>query len=258
MRRIQKRMQMLPIVGYNNYGNYIKENPEEFNYLFELIEINVTSFFRDTQVWDYIANKLIPNIIANKSKSEPIRVWSAGCASGEEIYTLAIILAEALGVEAFQARVSLFATDIDKDALQQAHNGIYSVGTAASIPTNWLNTYFKQANNAYVFDRHLKQKIIFSQHNLIKDAPMSKIDLLLCRNVLIYFNSEAQSRTLARFHFGLTSCGFLCLGKSEMLPVNSLSLFTLISPVNHIFTKVSKQYLDQYLLHQPLGQPRLN
>ena len=253
MRRIQKRMQMLPIVGYNNYGNYIKANPEEFNYLFSLIEINVTSFFRDTQVWDYIANKLIPNIINSKSKSEPIRVWSAGCASGEEIYTLAIILAEALGVEEFQARVKFFATDIDKDALQQAYNGVYSVNTAANIPTKWLNNYFKQVDNSYVFDRYLKQNIVFSQHNLIRDAPMSKIDLLVCRNVLIYFNSDAQIRTLTRFYFSLVDKGYLCLGKAEMLPINSLPLFTLINPENHIFTKVPKQNLDQYLLHKALG-----
>lgn len=258
MRRIQKRMQMLLIVGYKNYGNYLKTNPEEFNYLFNLIEINVTSFFRDAQVWDYIANKLIPNIIASKSKSEPIRVWSAGCASGEEIYTLAMLLAEALGVEEFQSRVKLFATDIDKDALQQAHNGIYSVNTAANIPLNWLTTYFQQVDNSYVFDRHLKQNIIFSQHNLIRDAPMSKIDLLLCRNVLIYLNIEAQIRTLARFYFSLVGNGFLCLGKAEMLPVKSLPLFTLINPENHIFIKVPKHYLDQYLLHQPLGAPPLN
>ncbi len=258
MRRIQKRMQMLPIVGYNNYGNYLKANPQEFNYLFNLIEINVTSFFRDIKVWDYIAKKLIPNIIASKSKSEPIRVWSAGCASGEEIYTLAIILAEALGVEEFQARVKLFATDVDKDALQQAHRGIYSVNAAVTIPPNWLNNYFKQADNAYVFDRHLKQNIIFSQHNLIRDAPMSKIDLLVCRNVLIYFNSDAQIRTLTRFYFSLVGKGYLCLGKAEMLPIESIPLFTLINPENHIFTKVPKQYLDQYLLHQPLGQLPLN
>jgi two-component system CheB/CheR fusion protein len=259
MRRIQKRMQMLPIVGYNNYSDYLQANPQEFSYLFNLIEINVTSFFRDAQTWDYIATKVIPDIIANKSESEPIRVWSAGCASGEEIYSLAILLAEALGVEQFQARVTIFATDIDDDALQQARRGMYSVYNVANISLNRLKNYFQLADNAYVFHKHLKPKIIFRQHNLIKDAPMSKIDLLMCRNVLIYLNIEAQIRVLARFYFSLIDSGFLCLGKAELLPINgSMPIFNLINHQNHIFNKVPKQNLDQYLLHKALGQLPLN
>ena len=259
MRRIQKRMQMLPIVGYNNYSNYLKANPQEFSYLFNLIEINVTSFFRDAQTWDYKATKLIPDIIANKSESEPIRVWSAGCASGEEVYSLAIILAEALGVEQFQARVTIFATDIDNDALQQARRGMYSVHNVANISPNRLNNYFQLADNAYVFAKHLKPKIIFSQHNLIKDGPMSKIDLLMCRNVLIYLNIEAQIRVLTRFYFSLIDSGFLCLGKAELLPINgSMPIFNLTNHQNHIFNKVPKQNLDQYLLHKALRQSPQN
>ncbi len=254
MRRVQKRMQMLLIVGYGNYGDYLRANPTEFSYLFNLIEINVTSFFRDALVWDYVANQLIPRIIASKSEHEPIRIWSAGCASGEETYSLAILLAEALGVEQYQARVKIFATDIDKEALRQAWMAVYSVNSVTNIPASRLNNYFKQANNCYVFHRHLKHNIIFSQHNLIKNAPMSKIDLLMCRNVLIYLNTEAQVRALARFYFSLAESGFLVLGRAEMLPIKSASLFNLINVQNHIFTKVPKQNLDQYLLHQPLGQ----
>ena len=258
MRRIQKRMQMLPIVGYENYGEYLTAHPEEYYYLFNLIEINVTSFFRDAQVWDYIATKLIPDIIASKSESDPIRVWSAGCASGEEVYTLAILLVETLGIEAFKERVKIFATDIDKEALQQARTGVYSVNTVASIAANRLNNYFQQVHNGYIFHRHIKDNIIFSQQNLITDAPMSKIDLLVCRNVLIYLNSEAQTRALARFYFSLTESSFLCLGRAETLPYKSTSLFTIIDTQNHIFVKVPKSNLDRYLLHQPLGKLPLN
>ena len=258
MRSIQKRMQMLSIDDYNNYSDYLKANPQEFNDLFNSIEINVTSFFRDAQTWDYIATKLIPNIISRKLESEPIRVWSAGCASGEETYSLAILLAEVLGVEQFQARVKIFATDIDRDALQQARMGRYSVNTVASIDPARLTKYFTQINNCYVFHKHLKHQIVFSQHNLFKDAPMSKIDLLMCRNVLIYLTTEAQIRVLTRFYFSLTSSGFLCLGKAEMLPIKSVPIFSLINHQNHIFTKIPKQHLDQYMLHQPLGQPPLS
>ena len=154
--------------------------------------------------------------------------------------------------------VKFFATDIDKEALQQARMGIYSDNTVANIAANRLNNYLQQSNNGYIFHRHIEDNIIFRQHNLITDAPRSKIDLLVCRNVLICLNFEAQTRALARFYFSLTESGFLCLGRAEMLPYKSTSLFTIIHSQNHIFIKVPNPDLDQYLLHQPLGKLPLN
>jgi len=253
MRRLQQRMQMLQISSYSPYNDYLKEHPEEFAHLFSTIEINVTSFFRDQSAWDYVSAEIIPRIIAAKSSNEPIRIWSAGCASGEETYTLAILMAEALGVEKFRERVRIYATDVDKDALNQAYHGSYLSSKVVGIPTTLRDQYFERVADRYVFRKDLRGSIIFCHHNLIQDAPMSGIDLLICRNVLIYFNTEAQTRVLMRFHFGLKDTGFLFLGKAEMLNTHT-NLFTYLDLPQRVFTKVPKGHLNSHLLIQALDQ----
>ena len=246
-------MQMVQIENYGDYGEYLKANPEEFTPLFNTIEVNFTSFFRDAQAWDYVIAQIIPQIIADKSSDEQIRVWSAGCASGEETYTLASVLAEALGVEQFRSRVKIYATDIDEEALNQARQGSYSSSQVVAIPHTLLERYFEQADRRYVFSKDLRRSIIFCRHDLMQDAPMSKIDLLVCRNVLIYLNIDAQTRALARFHFGLKDSGFLFLGTAEMLPIHT-SFFTPVDLQQRIFAKVPKGDLNQRLLHRALDQ----
>ncbi len=247
MRRVQQRLQMLQIPSYSDYGEYLKANPQELSQLF----INFTSFFRDASTWDYVAESSIPRIIAGKSQSEPIRVWSAGCASGEETYTLAIILAEAVGMEQFRSRVRIYGTDVDKDALNQARLGSYASNQIEGIPSQFLQ-YFKRVDHHYVFRKDLRSSIIFWCHDLLQDAPMAKIDLLVCRNVLIYLNSEAQNRALVRFHFGLEDKGFLLLGKAEMVPPETSNIFSPVNLHNHIFTKLPKANLNSYLLTKAL------
>lgn len=252
MRRVQHRMQMIKIGSYTDYHDYIKANPQEFNCLFSTIEINVTSFFRDINAWNYVAESVIPRIIAAKAAKEQIRVWNAGCASGEETYTLAILLAEALGVEQFCARVKIYSTDIDQEALSQARLGSYFSREVVGIPPTILEKYFEQVDDRYIFRQDLRRLLIFARHNIIEDAPMSKIDLLVCRNVLIYLGSESQTRALARFHFSLRNNGFLFLGTSEMLPVHT-NFFTSINLRQRIFIKVPKSDLNQRLLHRAIG-----
>lgn len=249
MRRVQKRMQMLLILSYSDYTDYLQLDSEEFTHLFSIIEINVTSFFRDADSWDYVVAQLIPRIITGKSTQEPIRVWSAGCASGEEIYTLAMLLAEALGMEQYNAQIKIFATDVDVDALKHARKGSYSASKVADIPGKLLKKYFEQIGSHYVVCRDLRPSIIFSCHNVIQDASMSKIDLLVCRNVLIYFNIESQMKVLARFHFSLKDRGFLFLGQAEMIPID-INFFTTLDRRHHVFTKVAKRDLNQRLLHK--------
>lgn len=251
MRRIQERMRTLSIENYSAYLDYIKENPEEFTPLFNTIEINYTGFFRDPEAWDYIAKEIIPRIIASKSESESIRIWSAGCASGEETYTLAILLAEALGVEQYQARVQIYATDIDTEAVNQARQGTYLNHQIVGVPPTFLERYFKQVDERYIFCKDLRGSVIFCRHNLIQDAPMSKIDLLMCRNVLIYFNTDAQTKTLARFHFSLKDSGFLFVGMSEMLPTYT-NFFTPLNLRHRVFAKVPRSYVNQRLLNSAL------
>ena len=248
MRRVQYRMNMLPIEGYRNYTNYLQENPQEFRHLFNTIEINLTAFFRNASAWDYIAANVIPQVIASKSSDEPIRVWSAGCATGEEVYTLAILLSEALGVEQFRSRVQIFGTDLDFDAISQARQGSYPTSAVSAIPDYILKKYFEQIDGNYVFRKDLRRRIIFTQHNLIEDAPMSKIDLLTCRNTLIYLNRETQIRVLARFHFGLKDNSFLFLGHTEVVQSEIASLFRGVNYEHRVFSKIAKVKLHPRLL----------
>jgi len=253
VRRVQQRMQTLQIEGYSVYSDYLKEHPEEFTPLFNTIEVNFTDFFRNPSAWEYVTESITPKIIAGKSSDEPIRAWSAGCASGEETYTLAILLAEALGVEQFCSRVKIYGTDIDKEALNQAQQGSYGSSQVVDIPPTLLERYFKRVEQHYVFRKDLRRSIVFCRHDLIQDAPMSKIDLLICRNVLIYFNIDAQTRVLARFHFGLKDNGFLFLGTAEMLPTHT-SFFTPVNLQQRVFTKVPKGDVNQRLLHRALDR----
>jgi two-component system CheB/CheR fusion protein len=256
MRRVQHRMQMLPIESYSDYIDYLQEHPEEFLPLFNAIDINYTRFFRDTAAWDYCAAQIVPQLLASKTLDEPIRVWSAGCASGEETYTLVMVLAEALGIEQFKARVRIFSTDVDQEALNQAHQASYSISEVADIPSDLLEKYFEQLDGRYTFRKDLRRCIIFSRHNLIQDAPMSKIDLLVCRNVLIYFTLEAQIKILVRFHFGLKESGFLFLGNTEIIPTDIAALFGRLNLRHRIFNKLPRTELSPRLLVKALKRPQ--
>jgi len=250
IRRFQHRMQSINIDTYQSYLEYLQYHPKEYLALLEDVLINVTSFFRDRATWDYLAVEVIPRIIASKQRDEPIRVWSAGCATGQEIYSLLILLAEALGLEACLQRVQCFATDADEAALWQARQATYSSEDTVGISPELLQKYFEQTEKGYVFHRELRRTVVFSRHDLTKDAPISRIDLLTCRNVLIYFNSDAQSSILARFHFALKNTGFLFLGKAETL-INRRQIFTPVNSKQGIYVKGLELKLNDYLSITP-------
>jgi len=251
MRSVQLRLNDIEIQCYSDYREYLEAHPDEFTQLFSTIEINFSCFFRDICTWDYVKAVIIPGIIAGKSQSEQIRVWSAGCSTGEEVYTLVMLLAEALGIEQFQKRVKIFATDVDSEAIQQARSGSYASHKVLDIPPYLLNKYFQQTSQGYIFSPDLRSSIIWNRHNIIEDAPMSKIDLLACRNTLIYFTCEAKTKVLARFYFSLADRGILFLGKADGIP-NNIDFFTPISLTQHIFSKASKSKINQRLLHKSL------
>jgi two-component system CheB/CheR fusion protein len=252
-RRFQKRMELLGIDGYSHYMDFLEVHPEEFEHLFNTILINVTGFFRDPGAWDYVASTIVPNVLSQKSDGQPIRCWSAACASGEEAYTLAMILTEAMGREPFEERVKIYATDVDEQALNQARMGSYSAGDVASIPPPLVEKYFEPVSGRYVFDKDLRRCVIFGRHDLFEDAPISRVDLLVCRNALMYFNAEAQARILTRFHFALNEGGYLFLGKAEMLLTHG-DLFTPIDLRRRVFTKVTRGTLRERLLSLAQGQ----
>src|SRR5882762_7322875 len=240
MRRIQKRLQAVNIGSYEDYQTYLEAHPEEFGLLFNTILINVTSFFRDPEAWEFLSSQIVPRIIASGRAEAAIRVWSTGCASGEEAYTLAIILAEQLGFEQFRRRVKIYASDVDEDALMQARHAIYTASQVQDIPSEFLSRYFERVDDRYLFHKDVRRSIIFGRHDLVQDAPISRVNLLVCRNTLMYFTRDAQAKVLNRFHFALRDGGFLFMGRAELLLTHG-ELFTPVELKWRVFTKTLTQ-----------------
>jgi two-component system CheB/CheR fusion protein len=241
MRRTQKRMQMVGLDRFADYTDYLEVHPEEFAQLFDVILINVTGFFRDEPSWTFLRDEVLPPLLAARSRVDALRVWSAGCASGEETYSIAMLLAEALGRDEFRERVKIYATDIDDGALNQARAATYNEKQVQAVPPALRDAYFTREGDRFLFDKALRRSVIFGRHDLIVDAPISRVSILICRNTLMYFNTEAQSRILARFHFALTDPGILFLGKAEMLLTHP-QLFAPIDLRYRTFRKVSKDH----------------
>ncbi len=238
MRRVTRRMQTVNIADYRDFQNYLAANPEEFTSLFNTILINVTSFFRDKDAWDYLARDIIPEILASKKRNETIRIWSAGCASGEEAYTIAMLMTEAVGADSLKDHVKIFATDIDGAALYQARNATYPAKEVELVPRELRDKYFTIVGKSYVFKSDLRDSIIFGRHDLIQDAAISHLDLLVCRNTLMYFNSQTQSKILSRFHSALNDYGFIFLGRAELL-LSHAHLFSPKTLKHRIFKKIN-------------------
>jgi two-component system CheB/CheR fusion protein len=250
MRRVEKRMQMVNVARFGDYLDFLEVHPEEFPQLFNIILINVTSFFRDEPAWDCLAKEIIPRIIKAKGAQDSIRVWSAGCASGEEPYSIAILLAETLGAGAFHERVKIYATDADEEALMQARQASYTEKDLQAVPAEFREKYFEAAGVRYAFRTDLRRSVIFGRHDLVQDAPISRLDLLVCRNTLMYFNAEAQARILARFHFALNESGYLFAGRAEMLLSHS-DLFTPLEMKYRVFSKGKGNQHDRLLAMAP-------
>jgi two-component system, chemotaxis family, CheB/CheR fusion protein len=238
MRRVLVRMQAAGVPTFPEYHDYLQVDPDEFTRLFNTILINVTSFFRDAPTWAAVADTIMPAMLAELGPGDPIRVWSAGCASGEEAYTLAILLAEAVGAEQFRDRVKIYGTDVDEEALNQARLASYDNRAVEEVPPELLQKYFDRVNDRFVFSKELRRRVIFGRHDLLQDAPISRVSLLTCRNCLMYFNAEAQARILSRFHFGLREHGVLVLGKAETLLTHSIN-FGAVDVKRRIFTKAA-------------------
>jgi two-component system CheB/CheR fusion protein len=237
MRRVTKRMHEVGVEGFTEYVDYLEVHPDEFEALFNTILINVTAFFRDREAWDRLETEAVPRLLEAKDATEPIRVWSAGCAGGQEAYSVAMVLAEALGPEEFASRVKIYATDVDEEALAQARQGSYDAKEVADVPEALRERYFASEDDRFVFRKDLRGAVIFGRNDLVQDAPISRIDLLLCRNTLMYFHAETQERIVDRFHFAMTPAGFLFLGQSEMLTRHP-DLFRPLDHEHRLFVKI--------------------
>ncbi len=242
-RRFRRRMDALGCPSWGDYLDHLEVHPDEYEQLFELLLINVTEFFRDPEAWEDMQAHVLPDLLAAKGDEEPIRIWSAGCAGGQEAYTAAIVLAEVLGLDAYRERVKIYATDIDEDALSQARAAIYTAKELEGVPEALRERYFERADHRWAFRKDLRRTVIFGRNNLIQDAPISRLDVLICRNTLMYFTAETQARILRHFHFALHDAGVLMLGRSEMM-VSHRDLFAAIDLKKRIFTKEPRDSLQ--------------
>jgi two-component system CheB/CheR fusion protein len=239
MRRVLRRMQQVEISSFSEYLDFLQVQQDEFVALFNTILINVTGFFRDATSWKLLQQELLPELAAAKGPADPIRVWSAGCATGEEAYTLAIVLAEVLGTEQFRERVKIYATDVDEEALAQARTALYTEREMSGCPPEYVEKYFAKTGTRLAFRKDLRRCVIFGRNDLVQDAPISRIDLLACRNTLMYFNAETQAKILARLHFALADGGLLFLGRAEML-LSHASLFAPVDLKRRFFRKLPR------------------
>ncbi|OBK74893.1 CheR family methyltransferase [Mycobacterium sp. 1274761.0] len=247
MRRVRHRMDGAGYDSYERYLDVLQVSSDEFSALFNTILINVTAFFRDPPAWDYVRDEVVPAMLAERGPGDPIRVWSAGCASGQEAYTLAMILAEAMGVDDFRQRVKIYATDVDEDALTEARAAAYDAKAVDSVPPGLLERYFEHVNGRYVFRKDLRRVVIFGRNDLVKDAPISRVDLVVCRNTLMYLNAETQRNVLGRLHFALAPQGTLFLGHAEML-LSHADRFAPLNLKHRIFRKAAGSHrgIDRY------------
>jgi two-component system CheB/CheR fusion protein len=236
-RRILKRMETVGIHSYGDYHAYLEANADEYGELFDTILINVTGFFRDAPAWEYLSGEIVPRLLAARDPLEPLRIWSTGCATGEEAYTVAMVLAEALGDAAFRDRVKVYATDVDEAALAQARHARYTRRDLEPVARELRDRYFDAQEGGFAFRSDLRRAVVFGRHDLVRDPPISRVDLVLARNVLMYFNPQLQAKIVGDFHFALREDGYLFVGKSEMLLARS-RLFVPVELKHRLFSKV--------------------
>jgi two-component system CheB/CheR fusion protein len=213
-RRIRRRMSEIGIVSPADYIDRIRSDEREVKELLNTILINVTQFFRDPQAWQFLHREVLPGMLGHLLPGDAFRAWSAGCSSGEEPYSLAMLISEVLGSRLGSVDVKIYATDMDDDALTKARRGEYESDQLSRVPPEWRTKYFHETDRIRV-SREIRRMVIFGKNNLLGDAPISHCDLVLCRNVLIYFDAPAQRQIFKRLHYALEPNGVLFLGKSE-------------------------------------------
>ncbi len=218
-RRIERRMAVNQINDIDGYLKYLMQSQDEVDVLYRDLLIGVTSFFRDPKAFSYLEGELLPELLANRSSSQGVRIWSAGCSTGEEAYSLAILLAEWQDRMKQRLKVQIFATDLDAQAIATARSGLFPSSISQDVSEKRLSRYFRaEAEGAfYRIRKDIRDMLIFSEHDIIKDPPFSKLDLLCCRNLMIYLNSELQNKLIPLFHYALRPQGILMLGTSESI-----------------------------------------
>lgn len=250
MRRVQRRMQVLQSESVAHYVRQLREVPGEADLLFREVLIRVTRFFRDRASFTSLAAKI--SEIVQSDDNQDIRVWVAGCATGEEAYSLAILFKEAMSQAAGPSKVQIFASDIDEGALEIARGGLFGNGIALDVPAPLLDKYFVKERDSYRITKEIREMCLFATHDLVKDPPFSRLDLISCRNLLIYFRPDLQAQAITTFHYALRPHGLLFLGSAEEVTTQT-ALFSAIDKKHRIF---GRKPVPAHLPRLPLTPPR--
>ena len=240
LRRIERRLQLVHVSSMDQYVRQLKEDPEELNQLYRDLLIGVTRFFRDKDAFDILAHEILPELV-EASRGRTLRIWTPGCATGEETYSLAMRVCEAFDHAGREIDAKIFATDAHRLSLDKAALGIYGEKQLVDVPKAYLKKYFDESGADFQVKPQLRKMVVFAPHNLLQDASFTKVDLVICRNTLIYFKLEGQRRALALMHFGLRTGGFLFLGPSET-PGHIQSDYETVNRRWRMYRKVANSY----------------
>jgi two-component system CheB/CheR fusion protein len=246
LRRIERRMQVSRTASLQEYFRFLTDHLDETPSLLQDMLISVTNFFRDRESFETLEREYIPSIFSEAEKGSPIRVWSAGCATGEEAYSLGMLLAEQRVLLNSSVDIQVFATDIDDRAISIARRGLYPESIVTDVAPSKLRQFFIREDGHYRIKKTLREKVLFAAHNILRDPPFSRVHLISCRNLLIYLNREVQEKVFEMFHFALVPGGYLYLGSSESAEVAS-KYFTPVDKKNRVYRAIVMTRSAQYL-----------
>lgn len=240
-RRIERRMGLQQIDGIDTYVSYLNKNPQEIELLFKELLIGVTKFFRDPEIWEKLGEQLLPALLSEFPGGKELRAWVPACSTGEEAFSLAMVFKEVLTRQKLQHqfKLQIFATDLDEDAIEIARTGIYPANIVADVSPERLNRFFTTDNNGYRINKDIREMVIFARQNIIMDPPFTKLDMLSCRNLLIYLSPELQKKLIPLFHYALSNHGVLLLGNSESIS-NFSSLFADIDGQSRLYRRIER------------------
>ncbi len=244
-RRIKRRMVLHQLEKMADYVMYLQKQPGELDALFQDLLINVTSFFRDPETFEALQREVFPTLMEKRSAEQPLRIWVPGCSTGEEVYSLAIALLEFLGDRAGNFPIQIFASDIDNKAIDKARQGVYPESIRADVAPGRLQRFFSKTPGGYQISKTIRDICVFAVQNVIKDPPFSRLDLICCRNLMIYLGAVLQKKVLHTFHYALRPGRFLMLGTSETIG-SFADLFATMDKKNKIYTKKSVDTLPGY------------
>ena len=238
LRRIKRRILLHKLERLEDYLRYLQSTPVEVDNLLSDLLINVTSFFRDPEIFTELKKKIFPSLMKDRSNNSPIRIWVPGCSTGEEVYSIAICLFEFLGDMASNTAIQFFATDLDEEAVEKARRGVYAEAITDVVSVSRLRRFFTKVEQGYQISKHIRDVCIFAQQNVIKDPPFSRLDMISCRNLLIYLSPVLQKKLIPVFHYALANRGVLLLGTSETIGRHA-DLFRLIDKKHKFYEKKS-------------------